>query len=178
MDRDTKIKILQTREAPWISWGFRTSRRFQSLDPDQPHCYSKAELCEKFSTLTGLPAKAAEESLHHLFDLQPSLTYGKFGALCKKKTLAGFRGTVSLSPESVDKIFPPEWYITLQIPEKNIRRMVWSCWRYSEWRPMPWSPAFAERVLRLLKKRRGEFLQRHPLEDLKFFWLEYGSMFI
>ena len=178
MDRDTKIKILQTREVPWISWGFRTSRRFQSLDPDQPHCYSKTELCEKFSTLTGLPAKDAEKSLHHLFDLQPSLTYGKFGALCKKKKLAGIRGTVFISTESVDKIFPPEWYITLQIPEKTIRRMVWSCWRYRDWRPMPWSPAFAERVLRLLKKRRGEFLQHYPLEELKFFWLEYGSMFI
>ena len=178
MDKERKIEILRARKAPWISWGFRTSRRFRSLDPDQPHCYSKAELCESFSALTGLAEEAAEERLHHLFDLQPSLTYGKYGALSRQKTLAGIPGTVSLSPEYVDRYFPPEWYITLQIPEKTIRRMVWSCWRYRGSRPLEWSNDFAEQVLRLLKKRRGEFLREHPAEKLKFFWLEYGSMFI
>ena len=178
MDRARKLEILRERKSPWIRSGLGTVRGFQSLDPDQPHCYSKAELCGKFGALTGLPSKAAEACLHHLFDLQPSLTYGKFGALTKEKTLAGIPGIISLSPESIDKIFPPEWYITLQLPEKNIRRMVWSCHRYGRFFPQEWSPAFAEQVLRLLKRRRGEFLQRYPPEELKFFWLEYGSMFI
>lgn len=178
MDRERRIDILRTRKAPWISWGFRTIRRFQSLDPDQPHCYSKTGLCERFGTLTGLPQTRAEECLHHLFDLQPSLTYGKYGALCREKTLAGIPLTVSVSPEYVDRFFPPEWYITLQIPEKIIRRMVWSCWRYRGYRPLEWSRGFAEQVLRLLKRRRGEFLHNHSAEELKFFWLEYGSMFI
>lgn len=178
MDRKTKIEILRMRKSPWISWGFRSIRRFQSLDPDQPHCYSKDELCENFSMATGLPKEKAEGSLHHLFALQPSLTYGKYGALCRKNSLLGIPGIISLSFEYVEKYFPPEWYITLQIPEKIIQRMIWSCWRYREYHPMEWSPFFAEQVLQLLKKRRGEFLKDHPQEELKFFWLEYGSIFI
>lgn len=178
MDRAEKIEILRERKTPWISFGFRTVRQFRSLDPDQPHCYSKNELCAKFGMVTGLPPKRAEAYLHHLFALQPSLTYGKFGALSKKKTLAGIPGTVSLSPESVERYFPPEWYLTLQLPEKTIRRMVWSCHRYGRFFPQEWSSAFAEQVLLLLKRRRGEFLQNYPAEELKFFWLEYGSMFI
>ena len=173
-----EIELLYKRPCPWIDRENGTIRQFRSVDPDLPHCRSKEALCGAFGELTGLPEKAAEAALNRLFAFQPSLTYGKRGALCKKSPLAVFSGPAMLPPESVEKSFPPDWRITLQIPEELIDLMVWSCWRYDGYRPLGWRPCFAEKVLRLLKARRGAFLQEYSKEKLEFFWFEYGSMFI
>lgn len=87
-----------------------------------------------------------------------------------------FDGTVSMSWETLKGILPEEWYISLQIPDTLIARMVWTCRRPGMPGCQPCSSGFAEKILKLYKKRRGDFIREHSFQTLKFLWLEYGSI--
>ena len=159
----------------------RALKRFLSEDPEQRHCYSREELLAETSHMTGLPEPESEHLLHQLFDFQPELTYNNFGARCKPENLAipmfkEWAGEVAVPYDILKKDLPDEWYISLQIPEKVIDRMVWGIRKTGNTIPHPCSSIFAERVLRLYKRRRGEFIRKYSLKSLKFLWLEYGSL--
>ena len=159
----------------------RALKRFLSTDTGRNHCCSKEELLAETSRMTGLPEHESERLLHRLFGFQPELTYNNFGARCKPENLAipvfkEWAGEVAVPYDILKKDLPDEWYISLQIPEKIIDRMVWGIRKAGSTIPHPCSSIFAERVLRLYKRRRGEFIRKYSFDFLKFLWLEYGSI--
>ena len=156
-------------------------KRFLSENPEQRHCYSREELLAETSRMTGLPEHESEHLLHRLFAFQPELTYNNFGARCKPETLTipvfkEWAEEVAAPYDILKKDLPDEWYISLQIPERIIDRMVWGIRKTGNLEPHPCSSRFAEHVLRLYKRRRGEFIRKYSFESLKFLWLEYGSL--
>ena len=160
----------------------RSLKRFQSEDPDQRHCYSKEELLAETSRMTGLPEHESEHLLQRLFAFQPELTYNKFGARCKPESLTipmlkEWAEEVAVPYDILNKDLPDEWYVSLQIPERIIDRMIWGIRKTGSTVPHPCSGIFAERVLRLYRCRRGEFIRKYSFESLKFLWLEYGSIY-
>ena len=192
-----RVYLLNSRQAQYITVqpvleeeivsGIRRVRyqqavkRFLSADPDQNHCYSREELLTETSRMTGLSEHGSESLLHRLFAFQPELTYNNHGALCKPGSkpiplLGKWEGKVSVPYHFLKKDLPDEWYISLQIPEEIIARMVWRIRKSGSLEPHPGSGRFAERILRLYKRRRGEFIREYSFESLKFLWLEYGSM--
>ena len=159
----------------------RALKRFLSEDPEQRHCYSREELLSETSRMTGLSDHESEHLLHRLFAFQPELTYNNFGARCKPETLTipvlkEWAGEIAVPYDILKKDLPDEWYVSLQIPERIIDRMVWGIRKTGSTVPHPCSSIFAERVLRLYKRRRGEFIRKYSFESLKFLWLEYGSI--
>ena len=161
--------------------GFQKAmKHFPSEDPVQKHCFSREELIFEAAQATGLSEAEALSLLHRLFTFQPELTYCNRGAVCKISPVAGFESMdiemISIPYDILEKELPDEWYVSLQIPEHLIERMVWGCRKTGSPRPHPCSSRFAERLLRLYKNRRGEFIRKYSFETLKYFWLEYGSM--
>lgn len=164
--------------------GIRTFRpalkSFPSEDPARKHCLSREELIAETSRITGLPEGPARSLLYRLFAFQPELTFGRRGALCGGEFAAGFDPldvkTVSIPYPALEKELPEEWYISLQIPEALIDRMVWGVRKAGRTAPCPCSSRFAGSVLRLGKRCRGGFIRECSFEELKFLWLEYPSM--
>ena len=154
-------------------------KQFSADEPDRQHCFSREELLSETCRLTGCGKANAETLLHRLFAFQPDLTYGRYGAVCKQKSLPEFEmfgGKVSMPSESLKDVLPEEWYISLQIPDTLIDRMVWSCRKHGMPECHPCSSVFSEKILKLYKKRRGDFIREHSFGTLKFLWLEYGSI--
>ena len=155
-------------------------KQFCNEDPAQKHCYSREELVAEAARVTGLPDPEACALLHRLFAFQPELTYCERGAVCRTLPVSGF-GSIGLDSVAVPydmlkKSLPEKWYVSLQVPEPVIERMVWGLRKAGSPQPHPCSSGFAEQVLRLCKRRRGEFIRKYSFETLWFFWLEYGSM--
>ena len=162
-------------------YGFqKTLKHFPSDDPTRKHCYSSEELISEASHITGLNEGDAVTLLHRLFAFQPELTFCDRGAVCKKSPVSGFEDfdieRIAIPYDILEKQLPDEWYISLQIPEPVIDRMVWGCRKTGSPKPHPCSSRFAERLLRLYKNRRGEFIRKYSFETLKYFWLEYSIM--
>ncbi len=158
----------------------RTMKHFPSEDPAQKHCYSREALISEAAHATGLNEEEAGSLLQRLFTFQPELTYSSQGAVCKNHPVFGFESAdikrISIPYDILAKELPDEWYVSLQIPEHIINKMVWGCRKTGSSRPHPCSSRFAEQLLRLYKRRRGEFIRKYSFDTLKFFWLEYGSM--
>ena len=162
-------------------YGFqKTLKHFPSDDPTRKHCYSREDLISEASHITGLNEGDAVTLLHRLFAFQPELTFCDRGAVCKKNPVSGFEdfdtARIAIPYDTLEKQLPDEWYISLQIPEPVIDRMVWGCRKTGSPKPHPCSSSFAERLLRLYKNRRGELIRKYSFETLKYFWLEYSSM--
>ncbi|MBR4662354.1 MAG: hypothetical protein IKO93_00640 [Lentisphaeria bacterium] len=108
------------------------------------------------------------------------MTYCNRGAVCKNNPVFGFESAdikrISIPYDLLAKELPDEWYVSLQIPEHIINKMVWGCRKSCSLSPHPCSSRFAEQLLRLYKRRREEFIRKYSFDTLKFFWLEYGSM--
>ena len=158
----------------------RVLKHFPAEDPAERHCCSREELISEAARTTGLPEAEASSLLKSLFAFQPELTYCRRGAVCKRSPVPGFgRGGAAKAaiPYGVlARELPDEWYISLQVPEHIIEEMVWGCRKTGCPEAHPCGSRFAERLLRLYKRRRGEFIGKYSFEALKFFWLEYGSM--
>lgn len=155
-------------------------KHFPCEDAKDRHCCSKEELIAEAARITGSSESEAHSLLYRLFAFQPELTYSNRGALCKtdfpaEKTLFDAK-EIAIPYDMLKRDLPDEWYISLQIPEKIIDGMIWGCRKAGSPSALPCSGRFAERVLRLYKHRRGEFIGRYSFDTLKFFWLEYGSM--
>lgn len=155
-------------------------KQFPGDDPIQNHCFSREELISGASQATGLSETESMMMLHRLFSFQPELVYCERGAVCKKNPVAGFEAfdmeRIAIPYDILAKQLPDEWYISLQVPESVIDTMVWGCRKTGSPEAHPCSSRFAERLLRLYKQRRGEFIRKYSFKILKFFWLEYGSM--
>ncbi|MBO4631565.1 MAG: hypothetical protein J5858_06555, partial [Lentisphaeria bacterium] len=154
-------------------------KEFSANETAGKHCYSREELLAETCGVTGCARNEAETVLHQLFAFQPDLTYNRYGAICKQERMpvfSGFCGTVSIPYEMLKKDLPEEWYISLQIPDALIDRMIWSCRKAGQTICHPCSSLFAERILQLYKKRRGDFIRKNTFRALKFLWLEYGSI--
>ncbi len=152
---------------------------FPAGEPDRRHCLSREELLAETCRITGPTGCGPETVLHRLFAFQPELTYSNYGALCKPGFMpffAEFAEKASIPYDVLKKELPDEWYISLQIPEHILDRMVWSCRKTGMPERHPCSSRFAERILRLYKKRRGDFIRKYSFNSLKFLWLEYGSI--
>jgi len=161
--------------------GFQQAlKHFPCDDPAQKHCCSREELISAASQATGSSEEKAQSLLHRLFSFQPELTFNDRGAVCKRNSVSGFEdfdiGRIAIPYDTLEKQLTDEWYISLQIPEPVIDKMVWGCRKTGSPSPHPCSSLFAERLLRLYKQRRGEFIRKYSFETLKYFWLEYGSM--
>lgn len=158
----------------------KAMKHFPSEDPAQKHCYSREELISEAAHAAGLTEGKAQLLLHRLFTFQPELTYSNRGAVCKNNPVPGFESAdikrISIPYDILAKELPDEWYVSLQIPEHIIDKMVWGCRKTGSPRPHPCSSRFAEQLLRQYKQRRGEFIRKYSFDTLKFFWLEYGSM--
>ena len=158
----------------------KAMKHFPSEDPAQRHCYSREALISEAVRVTGLNEEEAVSLLHRLFTFQPELTYCNRGAVCKNKPVFGLESAdiklISIPYDMLAKELPVEWYVSLQIPEHIIGKMVWGCRKTGSPDRHPCSSRFAEQLLRLYKQRRGEFIRQYSFETLKFFWLEYGSM--
>ena len=158
----------------------KTLKHFPSNDPTQKHCYSREELISEAAQATGLSAAGALTLLQRLFSFQPELVYSERGAVCKKNPVAGFEAfdvkRSAIPYVILEKQLPADWYISLQIPDHIIEKMTWGCRKTGSPGAHPCSSRFAERLLRLYKRRRGEFIRKYSFETLKFYWLEYGSM--
>lgn len=195
LDEACRIYILNSRPRQYISVppvrveeivdGMRiikyqkALKQFSADEPDRKHCFSREELLAETCRLTECDEPDAETLLHRLFAFQPDLTYSRYGAICRQTCMpefGRFDGTVSMSCETLKGILPEEWYISLQIPDTLIARMVWSCRRPGMPGCQPCSSGFAEKILKLYKKRRGDFIREHSFQTLKFLWLEYGSI--
>ena len=161
--------------------GFQKAmKHFCSEDPTQKHCYSREELISEAARLTGLPDAEACSLLHQLFAFQPELTYCERGAVCREVPVSGFESaeidSAAIPYDTLKRSLPDQWYVSLQIPEPVIEQMVWAIRKAGSSQPHPCSSRFAEQVLRLYKRRRGEFIRKYSFETLRFFWLEYASM--
>ena len=158
----------------------KAMKHFPSEDPAQKHCYSREELISEASRATGLSEQEAGSLLDRLFTFQPELTYTNHGAVCKNNPVFGFESAdikrISIPYDILVKELPDEWYVSLQIPEQIINKMVWGCRKTGSPNRHPCSSRFAEQLLRQYKQRRGEFIRKYSFDTLKFFWLEYGSM--
>lgn len=158
----------------------RALKHFPADDPAERHCCSREELISEAARTTGLPAAEASSLLESLFAFQVELTYCRRGAVCKKSPVPGFgRGgavRAAIPYDVLERELPDEWYVSLQIPEHIIAEMVWGCRKAGSPEVHPCGSRFAERLLRLYKRRRGEFIGKYSFGALKFFWLEYGSM--
>ncbi|MBQ7208926.1 MAG: hypothetical protein IJS01_14100 [Lentisphaeria bacterium] len=158
----------------------RAVKHFPADDPAGKHCCSREELISEAARTTGLPEEEAAVLLDRLFAFQPELTFCERGALCKMSSVPGFAcsgaARAAIPYGVLARELPEEWYISLQIPEPVIEKMVWGCRKTGSPEGYPCSRRFAERLLRLYKRRRGEFIREYSFETLKFFWLEYGSM--
>lgn len=139
-------------------------KRFSADEPDRKHCFSREELLAEAHRVTGSSETDAENLLHRLFAFQPDLTYSRYGAACKPASLpdgfAMFGGTVSLPCETLKGELPEEWYISLQIPDEWIGRLIWSCRKPGMTKCHPCSSGFAEEILKLYKKR-GKILSEN-----------------
>ena len=194
-DEACRVYVLQSRPRQYISVppvqieevvdGSRIIRyqkalkQFPADEPERKHCFSREELLAETHRLTGCGEPDAETLLHRLFAFQPDLTYNRYGAVCKQTSLpefATFGGTVSIPGETMKGELPEEWYISLQITDALIARMVWACRKPGMTECHPCSSRFAEEILKLYKKRRGDFIRKHSCRTLKFLWLEYGSL--
>ena len=195
LDEACRVYVLKSRPRQYISAppirreevvdGRRTVRFQQALkqfpadEPARRHCFSREELLAETRRLTGCGEPEAETLLHRLFAFQPDLTYNRYGAVCKERSLSAFdafRGTVSIPGETMKSELPEEWYISLQIPDALVARMVWTCRKPGMTERHPCSSRFAEEILKLYEKRRGDFIRKHSFRALKFLWLEYGSL--
>lgn len=158
----------------------KTLKHFPSDDPSQKHCYSREELISEAAQTTGLSDAETISLLDRLFTFQPELTYSNRGAVCKNAPVFGLESAdiarISIPYDILKNELPDEWYVSLQIPEHIINKMVWGCRKTGSPNPHPCSNCFAEQLLRLYKHRRGEFIRKYSFETLKFFWQEYGSM--
>jgi len=158
----------------------KTQKHFPGDDPAQKHCYSREELISEAAHITGSDEKEAISLLHRLFEFQPELAYSNRGAVCKNDPVFGLESAdikmITIPYDILAKQLPDEWYISLQVPEPVIARMIWGCRKTGSPEPHPCSSRFAENLLRLYKRRRGEFIRQYSFETLKYFWLEYGSM--
>ena len=170
--------VRETAAGETMRWR-KALKHFPADDPEREHCCSKEELLEAVRRITGHAGQDAEHLLNRMFAFQPDLIYGKKGILCKPEFLPAFGvfgGTVSIPFETLKEELPEEWYISLQIPDAWIGRLAWSCRRMGSTAYHPCSSRFAEQILNLYRRRRGDFIRKYSFEPLKFFWLEYGSM--
>jgi len=155
-------------------------KRFSCEESGGRHCCSREELIHEAVRITGLPEADACSLLHRLFAFQPELTYSNRGALCKTTLFAEkiplVVKEIAIPYDMLKRELPDEWYISLQIPDEIIDKMVWGCRKAGTPKPLPCSGRFAEQVLRVYKRRRGEFIRKYSFGTLKFLWLEYGSI--
>lgn len=157
----------------------RALKQFPADEPDRKHCFSREELLAETHRLTGCGEPDAETLLDRLFAFQPDLICSRYGAVCKPTSLPAFGifgGTICVPCETLKDELPEEWYVSLQIPDKWIDRLVWSCRKPGVTKCHPCSSRFAEEILKLYKKRRGDFIREHTFRTLKFLWLEYGCI--